>query len=72
MHILLKSGLEGLSQFMRRLLTGYAITYNIRHKRHGRVFQNRYKSTIFDEDAYFQELRGYLKEINDPKLSLSR
>jgi len=32
-HILLKSGPEGLSPFMRRLLTGYAITYNIRHNR---------------------------------------
>ena len=33
-HILLNSGPEVLSQYMRRLLTGYAITYNIRHKRH--------------------------------------
>jgi REP element-mobilizing transposase RayT len=60
MHILLKSGLEGLSAFMRRLLTGYAITYNIRHKRHGHVFQNRYKSIICDEDVYFQELVRYI------------
>jgi REP element-mobilizing transposase RayT len=60
MHILLKSGLEGLSQFMRRLLTGYAITYNIRHKRHGHVFQNRYKSIICDENVYFQELVRYI------------
>ena len=60
MHILLKSGPEGLSLFMRRLLTGYAITYNIRHKRHGHVFQNRYKSIICDEDAYFQELVRYI------------
>ena len=37
-HILLRSGLAGLSQFMRRLLTGYAITYNRRHKRHGHLF----------------------------------
>jgi len=51
MHILLKSGLEGLSLFMRRLLTGYAITYNIRHNRHGHVFQNRYKPIICDEEA---------------------
>jgi putative transposase len=60
MHILLKSGVGGLSLFMRRLLTGYAITYNIRHKRHGHVFQNRYKSIVCDEDAYFQELVRYI------------
>ncbi|NLD37867.1 MAG: hypothetical protein GX654_13450 [Desulfatiglans sp.] len=60
MHILLKSGPEGLSLFMRRLLTGYAITYNIRYKRNGHVFQNRYKSIVCDEDAYFQELVRYI------------
>ena len=60
MHMLLKSGLSGLSQFMRRLLTGYAITYNIRHKRHGHLFQNRYKSIVCDEDTYFQELVRYI------------
>ena len=43
-HILLKSGSFGLSNFMRRLLTGYAITYNFRHRRHGHLFQNRYPS----------------------------
>ena len=60
MHILLKSGLHGLSRFMRRLLTGYAITYNIRYKRHGHLFQNRYKSIVCDEDTYFQELVRYI------------
>jgi putative transposase len=60
MHILVKSGPHGLSQFMRRLLTGYAITYNIRHRRHGHLFQNRYKSIVCDEDAYFQELVRYI------------
>ena len=60
MHILLKSGLLGLSRFMRRLLTGYAITYNIRHKRHGHLFHNRYKSIVCDEDTHFQELVRYI------------
>jgi len=45
-HILLSSGVQGLSKFMRRLLTGYAVAYNIRHRRHGHLFQNRYKSII--------------------------
>ena len=43
-HILIKSGSFGLPNFMRRLLTGYAITYNLRHRRHGHLFQNRYPS----------------------------
>jgi putative transposase len=45
-HILLKSGTEGLSSYMRRLLSGYAQYFNRRHKRVGHLFQNRYISII--------------------------
>jgi REP element-mobilizing transposase RayT len=59
-HIFLRSSKIGLSGFMRRLLTGYAIYYNRRHRRWGHLFQNRYKSIICDEDAYFKELVRYI------------
>ena len=59
-HILLKSGPAGLSHYMRRLLTGYVITYNKRHVRYGHLFQNRYKSVVCDEDLYFLELVRYI------------
>ena len=59
-HILLKSGEQGLSTFMRRLLSGYAQYYNRRHKRVGHLFQNRYKSIICEEDAYFDKLVAYI------------
>jgi len=59
-HILLRSAEIGLSGFMRRLLTGYAISYNRRHRRWGHLFQNRYKSIICEEDAYFKELVRYI------------
>jgi len=59
-HILLRSSTYGLSDFMRRFLTGYAISYNRRHRRWGHLFQNRYKSIICDEDAYFKELVRYI------------
>ncbi len=59
-HLLLRSGPKGLPGFMRRFLTGYVITYNIRHRRHGHLFQNRYKSIVCDEDAYFRELVRYI------------
>ena len=42
---------------MRRLLTGYAISFNHRHRRHGQLFQNRYKSILCQEEAY-PELTG--------------
>jgi REP-associated tyrosine transposase len=59
-HILLRSSEYGLPAFMRRFLTGYAISYNRRHMRWGHLFQNRYKSIVCDEDAYFQELTRYI------------
>ena len=45
---------------MRRLLTGYAVTFNHKYKRHGQLFQNRYKSIICQEDAYLKELIRYI------------
>ena len=45
---------------MRRLLTGYAVSFNRRHKRHGQFFQNRYKSFICQEDAYLKKLVRYI------------
>jgi REP element-mobilizing transposase RayT len=59
-HIFLRSGPSGLSKYMMRLLTGYAVFYNRRHGRHGHLFQNRYKSIVVEEDAYFQELVRYI------------
>jgi len=59
-HFLLRSSEFGLSGFMCRLLTGYAISYNRRHRRWGHLFQNRYKSIVCDEDTYFTELVRYI------------
>ena len=59
-HMLLRSGAAGLSTFMRKLLTGYASYFNRRHKRHGHLFQNRYKSIICEEEPYFLRLVSYI------------
>lgn len=59
-HLLLQSGPAGLPRFMRRLLTGYAVTFNHRHRRAGHLFQNRYKSIVVEADTYFQELVRYI------------
>ncbi len=59
-HFLVRSGPQGIAVLMRRLLTGYAVSFNRRHKRHGQLFQNRYKSVICQEDRYFQELVSYI------------
>ena len=37
--ILLSGGPRDLAKFMRRFLTGYAVSYKFAHRRHGHVFQ---------------------------------
>lgn len=59
-HFLLRTGEIPIAGVMRRLLTGYAMTFNRRHRRHGYLFQNRYKSILCEEDAYLQELVRYI------------
>lgn len=59
-HLLLRTGSTPISSVMRRLLTGYAIYFNRRHRRSGHLFQNRYKSIFCQEDAYLLELVRYI------------
>jgi REP element-mobilizing transposase RayT len=59
-HILFKSGKQGISSVMRKLLTWYAQYYNRRHKRTGHLFENRYKSILCDEDNYLLALVRYI------------
>ena len=59
-HLLLRTGLTPIAKVMQRLLTGYAQQFNRRHKRHGQLFQNRYKSFLCEEDVYLLELVRYI------------
>jgi REP element-mobilizing transposase RayT len=59
-HLLVRTGKEPLARSMRRLMTGYAINFNLRHKRRGHLFQNRYKSIVCQEDRYLLELTRYI------------
>jgi len=58
-HLLLRTGAASAATVMRRLLTGHAIGFNRRHQRSGRLFQNRYKSILCQEDSYLLELVRY-------------
>ena len=59
-HLLVRTGRVSLSQNMRSLMSGYAGYFNRRHRRHGHVFQNRFKSIVCDEEVYLLELVRYL------------
>jgi REP element-mobilizing transposase RayT len=59
-HLLCKTQNWPLSSSMRKLLTGYAVNFNRRHKRYGHLFQNRYKSIVCQEDNSLLELVRYI------------
>lgn len=59
-HLLLRPRQTLLAPVMRRLLTGYAVYYNLRHHRSGHLFQNRYKSIVCEEESYLLELIRYI------------
>jgi putative transposase len=59
-HLLLQTGEKPIAHVMRRLLTGYSVKFNRRHRRHGHLFQNRYKSILCQEEPYLLELVRYL------------
>ena len=59
-HLLLRTGDTPISTVMQRLLTGYSVGFNRRHKRHGHVFHNRFKSILCQEETYLLELVRYI------------
>jgi REP element-mobilizing transposase RayT len=70
-HLLLRRGERKLSWVMQRLLTGYAVSHNLRHRRSGHLFQNRYKAIVCEEDAYFLALVRYI-HLNPYRAGLVR
>jgi len=60
-HLLLESAAHAdLSELMRRLLTAYTVYYNKRHKRHGHLFQGRFKSYVVEKSSYLLALSRYI------------
>jgi putative transposase len=70
-HFLLETGRAPLATVMRRVLTGYAVTFNLRHRRHGLLFQNRYKSILCEREPYLLELVRYI-HLNPLRAQLVR
>lgn len=70
-HLLIRTGIVPLATLMRRLLTGYAISFNHRYRRHGQLFQNRYKSILCQEDTYLLELVRYI-HLNPLRVGMAR
>ena len=63
-HLLLKkrTGSHELGDIMRRITVGYAQYHNIKNGRTGHLFQNRFKSEVVDNDAYFFTVLRYIHQ----------
>lgn len=60
-HLLIESAEHPrLSELMRRLLTAYTVYFNRRHKRHGHLFQGRFKSYCVDKADYLLQVSRYI------------
>lgn len=59
-HLLFHSIDGNLPVFMRCVMSGYAMYFNRKHNRVGHLFQNRYKSSVVESDAYLVELIRYI------------
>lgn len=70
-HLLLRCNRLELSRFTRRLLTGYAVTFNRRHARSGHLFQNRYKCSQPGSRAWGEISESADKDIGLVAVSLS-
>jgi REP element-mobilizing transposase RayT len=59
-HLEIRTGSKPRPKLMRRLLTGYAMGFNRQNQRSGHLLQNRYKSTVVDDERYFLALARYI------------
>lgn len=67
-HLLLREKIEGgISTFMRKLSTAYAMYFNKKYKRTGGLFEGRFKAVHVAEDGYLEYLFSYI-HLNPIKL----
>lgn len=62
---------NGISVFMKKLLTAYAMYFNKKYERTGILFQGRFKSEHASTDRYLKYLYAYI-HLNPAKLKESK
>lgn len=71
-HLLIKQNqVYGITQFMRRLLTNYAMYFNTKYHRKGSLFESIYKAVLIDTDEKLVHLTRYI-HLNPVHLSVHR
>jgi hypothetical protein len=72
--LLTLSGLVPVATIMRRLLTGYAVSFDRRRHKSGRLFQNRYKLILCQNirPAYDHEANNQIADVcGDGRLAVT-
>lgn len=60
-HLILRPIAEnGITDFMRRISTGYAMYFNGKYKRKGVLFETNYKSILIEDEEYLKHLSRYI------------
>lgn len=59
-HIMLKTALSNLGEFMRHFNISYTSYYNRRHERIGHLYQGRYKSILIESEKYLSMVSRYI------------
>lgn len=60
-HLILQQLVDGgVTQFMRKLGTGYSMYFNLKYKRSGALFQGKFKAKIVETDEYLLLLSRYV------------
>ncbi len=62
---------NGISRYMLKLQTGYAMYFNTKYERTGSLFQGPFKSKHADDDAYLKYLFSYI-HLNPASIKDSR
>lgn len=54
-HLILKEKVEnGISMFMKKLLTGYSMYFNVKEQRKGKLFEGKFQAKHLDYDQYLK------------------
>lgn len=59
-HLVFETPEGNCSRFMQSLATAYTVYYNLKHGRHGHLFDGRYKAKLVDGDDYLLALTRYV------------
>lgn len=59
-HLIIDANGSDISKIMHSINFSYALLFNANHKRHGHLFQDRFKSKIVEDDAYLFTLSAYV------------